>query len=111
MLRETLSAGSTNAKTSYWPAYHGIYFDERSSTGSSTAEPGALAASLPYWLKVTRSGNTFTGYVSSDGANWVQLGTSQTISMATNIYVGLAVNSGSSSTATATFDNVSITKP
>jgi len=31
--------------------------------------------------------------------------------MATNIYVGLAVNSGSSSTATATFDNVSITKP
>jgi regulation of enolase protein 1 (concanavalin A-like superfamily) len=111
MLRETLSAGSTNAKTSYWPAYHGIYFDERSSTGSSTAEPGALAASLPYWLKVTRSGNTFTGYVSSDGANWVQLGTSQTISMATNIYVGLAVNSGSSSTATATFDNASITKP
>jgi hypothetical protein len=44
--------------------------------------------------------------------NWVQLGTSQTISMAPNVYVGLAVNSGSSSAlATATFDNVSVTSP
>jgi hypothetical protein len=44
--------------------------------------------------------------------NWVQLGTSQTISMAQNVYVGLAVNSGSASArATATFDNVSVTSP
>jgi hypothetical protein len=44
--------------------------------------------------------------------NWVQLGTSQTISMAQNVYVGLAVNSGGSSApATATFDNVSLTSP
>jgi hypothetical protein len=44
--------------------------------------------------------------------NWTQLGTSQTISMAQNVYVGLAVNSGSTSAlATATFDNVSVTSP
>jgi hypothetical protein len=41
--------------------------------------------------------------------NWTQLGTSQTITMAQNVYVGLAVNSGSTTAlATATFDNVSI---
>ena len=42
-----------------------------------------------------------------DGVNWTQLGTSQTISMATNVYVGLAVTSGSiSALGTATFDDV-----
>src|SRR5580658_3210132 len=51
----------------------------------------------------------FSSFVSSDGVNWVQLGTSQTISMAQNVYVGLAVNSGSTTAlATATFDNVSV---
>jgi hypothetical protein len=49
---------------------------------------------------------------SADGVNWVQLGTSQTISMAQSVYVGLAVSSRStSSLATATFDNVSVTMP
>jgi hypothetical protein len=44
--------------------------------------------------------------------NWTQLGTSQTISMAQNVYVGLAVNSGSgSASSTATFDNLSVTTP
>jgi len=42
----------------------------------------------------------------------VQLGTSQTVSMAQNVYVGLAVSSRStSSLATATFDGVLLTKP
>ena len=63
----------------------------------------------PYWEMVVRSGNTFTGYYSSDGENWVQVGTTQSISMATNVYVGLVVSSGTiGSTYTATFDNVSV---
>jgi hypothetical protein len=42
---------------------------------------------------------------------WTQRG-SQAISMGQNVYVGLAVNSGSASAvATATFDNVAITSP
>jgi len=51
-------------------------------------------------------------YGSSNGVNWAQLGTSQTVSMAQNVYVGLAASSRStSSLATATFDNVSVTTP
>jgi len=39
----------------------------------------------------------------------VQLGASQSITMAQSVYVGLAANSGSNSAlATATFDNVSL---
>jgi hypothetical protein len=109
MIRETLDAGSTNAKTADWASYRGIYFDIRTSTGGSTTEPANESATLPYWLKVSRSGNTFSSFVSPDGVNWVQVGASQTIVMAQNVYVGLAVNSGSTTAlTTATFDNVSV---
>jgi hypothetical protein len=109
MIRETLDAGSTNVKTADWAAFGGIYFDVRTTTGGSTSEPGSQSATLPYWLKVSRSGNTFSSFVSSDGENWVQLGTSQTITMAQSVDVGLAVNSGSTTAlTTATFDNVSV---
>ena len=109
MIRETLNAGSTNAKTSDWPNYNGIYFDLRTTTSGSTSEPGSVSASLPYWVKVVRSGSTFSSFTSPDGVNWTQRGTNQTINMATSVYVGLAANSGStSSLETATFDSVSI---
>jgi len=42
----------------------------------------------------------------------VQLGANQTINMAQNVFVGLAVTSGTpTALATATFDNVFITSP
>jgi hypothetical protein len=41
--------------------------------------------------------------------NWVQLGGSQTIAMAQNVHIGLAVSSGNTTgLATATFDNVTV---
>src|SRR6202521_1054241 len=112
MIRETLNSGSTNADTADWAGYGTIYFDERTSTGGSTSSTGSLGANLPYWVKVTRSGSSFSSYTSSDGVNWTPLGTSQTISMGQTVYVGLAATSGSTTAlATATFDNVSVTSP
>jgi hypothetical protein len=53
-----------------------------------------------------RSGNTFTGYRSSNGTAWTQQGTTN-ISMGSTVYVGLALTSHNSSTlGTAVFDNV-----
>ncbi|MGA8440270.1 MAG: hypothetical protein WB714_18730, partial [Candidatus Sulfotelmatobacter sp.] len=51
-----------------------------------------------------------SSYGSADGVNWTQVGSSQTISMAPTVYVGLAVVSGNASSlaTTATFDSVSI---
>ena len=78
----------------------------------TSAAPGSLntsAVTLPYWVKVVRNGSTFSSYSSQDGVNWVQVGTNQTISMAQNVYLGLAVSSNNNSAlATATFDNVSV---
>jgi hypothetical protein len=112
MIRNTLDPGSANAKTAEWPFYDGIFFDVRTTEGGNTAEPGNLSVTLPYWVMITRSGGTFSSYTSPDGVNWTQLGTSQAIPMNQSVYVGLAVTSGSTTTpATATFDNVSITTP
>ena len=48
------------------------------------------------------------GYKSANGTNWTLLG-SQTITMATNIYVGLAVASGASNVLNSfTFTNVTV---
>jgi YD repeat-containing protein len=109
MIRETLNTAATNATTAMWPWINTLYFDFRNTPGGSQTHVGSASATLPYWVKVVRSGNTFTGYGSPDGATWTQLGSSQTISMAQNVFAGLAVNSGSNSAlATATFDNVSV---
>jgi hypothetical protein len=60
-------------------------------------------------VKLVRSGNTFNGYTSPDGVDWVQVGTTQTVTMAQGVYIGLAVSGNNNSVlATATFDNVSI---
>lgn len=84
------------------------YVVDSGARGSSSA---AGALSLPYWVKVVRSGSTFTSFISTDGTNWVARGSQQTISMAsTNYDAGLAVASSLSGTScTATIDNVSVT--
>ena len=67
---------------------------------------------LPYWIKLKRSGNVFTRYGSSDGVVWTPLATSQTVIMAPTVYLGLAVsNRTTAALAIATFDNVSVTSP
>ncbi len=110
MIRNTPDPASMNLKMAEWPSYGGIYLDVRSTNGGGTSEPGSKGVTLPYWVKVVRSGSTFYGYTSPDGSTWTQLGSSQTISMGTNVLIGLAVTSGSlTSSATGTFDNVTIT--
>ena len=112
MIRETLNSGSVNSKIADWPAYGSIYFDLRTTTGGSTSEPGSGSATLPYWVKVVRSGNSFSTYMSANGTNWTQVASTQTVTMAQNVYIGLGVTSGSTSIlGTATFDNVSVTSP
>lgn len=46
---------------------------------------------LGYYLRLTRSGNTFTAYGSSDGKNWTKIG-SKEVPMQSKVYVGLGVD-------------------
>jgi regulation of enolase protein 1 (concanavalin A-like superfamily) len=65
-------------------------------------------AQSPHWVKLTRNGDVFTAYESTDGTNWTEIAV-DTIPMAPTIYVGLAVTSHTTAaSATATFDHVTI---
>jgi hypothetical protein len=51
-------------------------------------------------MRLTRVGNAFSGFMSSDGTNWTQVGTI-TIALPSTIFVGMAA-SAKSTTATTT---------
>ncbi|MGB8789448.1 MAG: IPT/TIG domain-containing protein, partial [Candidatus Acidiferrales bacterium] len=108
MIRETLNANATSMLVMDYGGY--IYGAYRTTTGATSGDTNYhVEAPLPFWLELVRSGNTFTPYVSTDGVNWVQAGTSETISMAQDVYIGLALSSGSTSTVyDSVFDSVSI---
>jgi peptidoglycan/xylan/chitin deacetylase (PgdA/CDA1 family) len=109
MIRETLADNATHAMMVLTPA-NGARFAWRPTTGGTM--PGSIAmanVAPPYWVKVVRSANTFTGYVSKDGVTWARVGSS-TFAMASSVYVGLVVTSHINTTlCSSTMDGVSVT--
>jgi hypothetical protein len=85
-----------------------IEFMARATQGGEMAFVAGSSAAFPMWLKLQRTGNTFTGFVSPDGSAWQMVGSTD-VSMPTNITVGMAVTSHDTSALnTATFDHVSV---
>jgi FtsP/CotA-like multicopper oxidase with cupredoxin domain/regulation of enolase protein 1 (concanavalin A-like superfamily) len=108
MIRESLTANSTHAMMDVTPG-NGAEFSRRLSTGASTTVTALANVTAPYWVRLVRTGNTLTGYVSANGTTWVQAGTS-TVAMASSVYIGLVVSSHTTTAlATSTIDNVSVT--
>jgi hypothetical protein len=121
MIRETLDPTSKHAFMAVTAlASHGLAFQYRDGidAADSDSEHGIDVQTAPYWVKLVRKGNVFTGYVSPDGINWrmkdasgVETDASNpvTITMATNVYIGLALCSHQNDVlCMAQFSNVSI---
>jgi RHS repeat-associated protein len=107
MIRETLSASSPHAMTTDF--INSVYLFYRSTSGGANSDDSYGGATPPFWVKLVRSGNNFSGYTSPDGLNWYQAGTTHSITMASDVYIGLAVTSNNTAAlGTAVFDNVSI---
>ncbi len=113
MIRESLTAGSRHVFLGLSP--DGLVRRLiRSTTGGSTTGASVTSGSTTrtppnVWLRIVRSGNTFTASSSTNGTTWVQEGTSS-VTMASNIQMGIAVASGTSSTVNrSTFSNVTAT--
>jgi len=91
MIRESLSAGSRHA-FALASAGRGYAFQRRVTTNGVSEHTGGPLSPPPGWVRLTRVGNVFTAYVSADGQTWQTIG-SDTISMASAVYVGLAATS------------------
>ena len=92
MMRNDLTPGSANALIDIVPTL-GQSFSVRSVAGSATAGSAFTQAVAPYWFKLTRVGNSFTGYSSPDGSTWTMVGAPAIIAMNPTIYLGPAVTS------------------
>jgi hypothetical protein len=114
MMRETLDPASKEVSLRLYslnaPAFNpSVTFGARMSSGASSVDFGGNPATAgPYWLKLTRSGNTFSAYTSPDGVKWTQIGKPQSVSMNSNILVGFAAAAEINGwfSQTATFDHV-----
>jgi ABC-type transport system involved in multi-copper enzyme maturation permease subunit len=92
-------------------------------TQDTAGLPGAVSSASPRWLRLTRSGDTITGYDSADGTHWTQVGSVRLTGLPTVAEVGLFTASpgdqvftenfgggvngkGAPSQATAVFDHL-----
>mgnify|MGYP003327238782 CR=1 FL=1 len=84
-MRKTLDADSPHASVLLLPHWKGALVS-RSAKGKTTQVSGMTELgenhvikknrlSTPYWVRLIRFRNTFTGYLSSDGTDWKQIGT------------------------------------
>ena len=102
---------------------HGVRM-QYNFTGDTAGMAGAVSAAHPRWLRLTRSGDTITGYDSANGTHWTQVGTVQLTGLPSTVQVGMfatspgytvtqnsfggASNNGGPAQATGAFDHVSL---
>jgi hypothetical protein len=112
MMRQSLDADSPNAAAFVTPAAgaDSVFLQWRPAQGAQSNWTGnPITGSAPYFVKLVRTGSTFTAYASPEGHVWTNLG-STVIPMSTQIYVGLAVSSyDTTSLNKSVFDRVSVT--
>ena len=110
MFRNDTSTGSPYVGVFVGPT-GGVTFQRRSTAAGSTTTTTVTGIKAPVRLRLTRAGNSFSAFYSTDGGvTWTQIGAAATVALNTNTSVGLAVTSANKSlTATATFGNVSVT--
>ena len=107
MIRDTLDQSSQQVDMSITPG-NGAAFQYRTTADGSSYNANTAGPTAPYWVRLVRSGNTFTGYYSANGTAWTEE-SSTTVAMSAGVYVGLFVTSQSDTAAsTVTFSNVSL---
>jgi len=89
---------------------NGVELQSRTAAGGGTTGTVISGVTAPCWVRLARSAtNSFSGYYSSDGSNWTQIGTGIIIPMGASALAGLAVTAHNNATnCTAGFDNVSV---
>ena len=94
---------------------NGVTFQWRNTVAAGCSYQIAIGfqnGGVPVWVRLLRSGNNFSGFLSTNGTDFIQIGSTQTIPLNVVALGGLCVSSGSSTNlTTATFANVSLPDP
>lgn len=109
MVRQSADAGSAYYGAFVTPA-NGIVVQYRTAPGVGSAQLTSFTGTVPTYLMVARSGNTYTTYTSSDDNTWkLVAGSSITLNLSGPVLAGLAVTShNGGALSTVTFDTVSV---
>jgi regulation of enolase protein 1 (concanavalin A-like superfamily) len=115
MIRETLDPGSKHAMVVVTPG-NGVALQNRPTANQASLSINETGLTAPYWVKLTRTGDSLKAERSADGVTWVSItataaDSTLTISMANEVYIGLALvsNNAGASPTSAEFSNVSTT--
>jgi hypothetical protein len=122
IIKDGTRPGSAYAAIMVTPG-HGVRM-QYNYTHDTAGLPGAVSAASPRWLRLTRSGDTITGYDSADGTHWTKVGAATLTGLPETTQAGLlaasptalisrqgfASNDGTpvGTRATGVFDHVSL---
>ncbi len=105
MVRASLDPSAAHASTLMTAAF-GPILQARATAGGPTLYSHRLYGDAPQWLRLSRVGNTFTGFRSFDGVDWTTI-TSVELALPATVVVGLATSSNNAGAATtAVFENL-----
>jgi len=118
MIRQSLDAGSKWALSVYAPG-NGFRFQTRATPAGDGASDSTIATAeqravrAPVWIKLDRNGDQFNAYYATNEAptTWIASPWNpQTLTLVTNVYIGLAVTSHAAGVVTqAEFSNIATT--
>ncbi len=109
MFRNDSTAGAAFADVIVSPG-EGVAFQWRNIAGGQCGNAQITGLTAPVWVKLTRVGDSFSGYYSTNGTTWTQVGTSQNVYIGQTALAGLAVTAhDNTQLSTATFSNVAVT--
>ena len=91
IIKQSLHQGSAYAAMMVTGS-HGVRM-QYNYTGDTAGLPGRASAADPRWLRLTRSGDTITGYDSTDGMHWTLVGAVTLTGLPATVQAGLFATS------------------
>ena len=99
IIKASTRPGSAYAAVLVTPG-HGVRM-QYDFTGDVAGLPGAVTPAAPRWLRLTRSGDTFTGADSADGTHWTTVGTAHLAGLPATVQAGLFATTPGTATTTS----------
>ena len=113
MVRDSLTNTSRFAYVASVNNGTNFIFEYRAVPSGPVTKVTSAGHSLPYWVKISKTGTTFTAFVSADNISWVQIGTPVNLNFGTDInnapHYGMAITSANNNLlSTGQIDNFTV---